>query len=161
MFKISLKGASKLGLKLRLNTSNFTKARLSMVTFLKKLRIFRKAFLCNPFQQLLVNIMSQRLRDRYLKNGVSKSIFDVINNENFQLYRAYLVQVIWICGYLSNICKHTNQAFYTSNDMDLQNNLLRGKNIVYVMFIKFLLNYDFLYECAEVQTFASAYGIAI
>ena len=45
--------------------------------------------------------------------------------------------------------------------MDLQNKLLRGKNIVCVMFIKFLLNYDFLYECAEVQTFASAYGIAI
>ena len=52
-------------------------------------------FLCNinqSFADLLINYLNLRAHrhiDRYLKNGVSKSIVHMIKHANFQLYRVH------------------------------------------------------------------------
>ena len=56
--------------------------------------------------------------NRYLKNGVSESIINVIKHVNIQLYRAHPDGVIWKKNDNKRQAnKQTSLTFYTSNDV--------------------------------------------
>ena len=99
-----------------------------------------------------INIRTQLImvQGQIFKNGVLKSVVDVIKHANFQFYRAYPAGVIWQNRLLTtDICIHTRSTFYSSKNCSV-------KNMSGWMFNKFLLIMTFLYKCVKVHNSVTA-----
>ena len=61
------------------------------------------------------HVQDERHIDRYLKNGISKSIVLVVRHANFQLYKVHPMELFRKPRNWQQIYKQTSSIFYTSN----------------------------------------------